>query len=264
MKTLNQFLHESSDQLIDFKQYPLEAKFKHFNQMYFNGDIPDIPVKFGKAPKGTGGVTRAKTVIPAGTRVFKLATLKQEEATVKDLNIIISNEIPARREIRWDLILLHEMIHAWLMDQKYIWDNHGPLFIKLAHHISQKLGHTIPLTDKMDAEESSQIVGKPAVVVIYVNSREVVYALATPNWKDKANELKELLYHREHSFDQVTAFYVPSCVKATSYKLNRNYPFDRYRLQSKDAVDSMMGECKAGTLLFTLDFAAMKKNIFGT
>lgn len=265
MKTLHQFLRESSDQPIDYRHYPLESKFKHFNQIYFDGQIPDIPVKFGKTPKGTGGVCRIKTRMPGNLRVFKFATMKApEEIILSDHNIVISHEIPVRREMKWDLLLLHEMIHAWLNAERFIWDNHGPLFIRKAHEVGQKYGHPVPLTDANDAEETAQIVGKPCVAVIFVNHREVVYALLTANWKDKANELKAHIMDREGTYwDNINAYYVPSCVKATLAKLNRTLPLDKFKFRNKEAVDELIGETKTGTVLFTLDMVALKKQYFG-
>lgn len=129
----------------DSKIYPtalnLGAEFKKYNDLYFGGEIPTIPVTPAKLPIDRRGNMQRITY---GCFTHWDAT-SQKKAGYIEIALI---ERPEQKIIE---TLIHEMIHAYIYF-KGIADNgsHGIKFREIAARISNKGAHSIPLPATFD------------------------------------------------------------------------------------------------------------------
>jgi hypothetical protein len=147
MRTFRQYLFEE-DARIDPKTFNLRDIFLAFNGVYFGGELPaNIPVKFGTCPKGAAGVTNAVMTRKAGTPRW------MGRINPDSISITIQSR-PFRQDKLYG-ILIHEMIHAWLMYNN-INESHGPRFMAKLHDLQRKVSFTIPVKDSIEDEERGQ------------------------------------------------------------------------------------------------------------
>jgi len=214
----------------------------------------DMPVVIGKTKKGVSGVFTAQTILAPGERKPSgiLAAYTKMRGTLRNPKIVISDEVARRKEWRWDVLLIHEMIHAALAVEGYWYASHESKFQDRVREISPKFGYPIPMTDTMPPEELEHIEGKPMVLVTFLINTQLFVSAFQPGWRNKAAELKTLFAKRyEHHDMLITAYFIPASVLARSMTLTRTFPPDRYRINSiKDQLDI---DLKTGQLLWSFN-----------
>ena len=147
--------------LFESTDYDLKARYDDFNRRFFNGRLPDIPIRWGTL-KGAGGHVAFKIIKPAGWKppnplLVKLGTKdKYEGATVprESVHMVISN-LYKRSAEALDAILLHEMIHVDHIFSGFPGVMHGARFLMDRARLSKASGIQIPLTDKVEGLEMS-------------------------------------------------------------------------------------------------------------
>ncbi len=259
-KTYRHFIREghTSDEVLPFKDYPLVKKFQLFNKLFFDSAIPNnMPVVWGKTGKAVSGTTTGKFKLAPGERKpsGSLAAYTKMNGEVYDLKITMSTAVPVRPEWKWDGILLHEMVHAYLITQGYWFENHGSRFLTKVHSVSKEFGRPVPVSDTISPEEMQHVTGKPCVLVTYIdtNRSDMQYSVLMPTWKAKANELKATLRHLWIKYDmEITAFFVPVSKLATRITLSRTLPATRYGVSDK-TKDMLLTDRKSAVQLWTMN-----------
>lgn len=148
----------------------VQDRFREYNQLFFNGTLPELPVELSDA-KGFIGVCKHKT-------------RRLEDGSVEpyDFRLSINTRIDLPEEEIQDTII-HEMIHYFIgFNRLEDSSSHGPVFQHLMNTINQKYGRHITISHKGTKEESEQAVDKRArwhviAVVTFFGGRKGVKVL---------------------------------------------------------------------------------------
>lgn len=124
------------------QQY-IERRFGEFNEQYFGGQLPTVPVRLTSARSYLGqlGFKRRRTLL--GTRnsdfVLRISTrTDQPEQEIEDT-------------------LLHEMIHLYIASRQLKDTSaHGPLFRQLMADLNSRHGRHITISHRRTAAEQAQ------------------------------------------------------------------------------------------------------------
>lgn len=258
MKSYKQFLKESDEVLISYKDYPLKEKYKTFNRLYFEGKLPDIPVEWGKTPKNASGLTTGKAEFAPGEKkpMGRMLSFVRMTGKINHLKIVMSPQVPSRTEEKWDVLLIHEMIHVELMNQGWWYESHGMRFQRRVIELSRLSKMRIPITDLITSDQMNQVdETKPYVMLVVGDpTGPYTYGMLTPNWMKKIDELKDLLSKRYiggSRKEDISAYYVAASKIAVHHQLNRSFPPDMYRaIKYKEQLDA---DIKSGKHLFTIN-----------
>ncbi len=156
MKSFRRYLAEER---INPQTYNISGLYHQLNRQLFDGKLPDVPVEFGKVPKGAGGVTISKAMRLGRTVTTTPGTIRVaikpygfEEDTLKG-------------------ILAHEMVHVYNMHfNRYERESHGLFFQSVVSHIQPKASFPIPRNEyKGDDEEHSSGAVRDVAFIAGVN-----------------------------------------------------------------------------------------------
>lgn len=148
----------------------VQSKFREFNQQFFNGTLPDLPIELSDA-KGFIGVCKYKK-------------RKKEDGSIElyDFRLSINTRIDLPEEEIEDTII-HEMIHYFIgLNRLEDSSSHGPMFRHLMKTINEKYGRHITISHKGTKEEAEQAIDKRAkwhviAVVTYFGGRKGIKVL---------------------------------------------------------------------------------------
>ena len=163
----------------------IKSMYRQFNSRYFDSQLPDIPVEWGRS-KVWAGVCK-------GT--WNRAT---REGKVKEINL--STYIENADQDVIEGVLLHEMVHAIsIVTGRY--DGHGMMFSALLSQYGRAAGRNIPRTEKLsNFTVPEDVRTKPVGVVVYGKTGFMTY-----NWNafrtsiDKIIERLEQYAARRHT-----------------------------------------------------------------
>lgn len=246
--------------------YDLQGRYAAFNARLFDGALPEIPIRFGRL-KGVGGVVNAKvasTLIrpgmsPSLVRLMGKRAYASRELVPGSLHMVIDS-IYERSEEKLDAILLHEMIHVWLIGVEHDFDDdHGPRFLAKARELGQAVGYAIPLTDKVADLAMAPTADKPLGVLLFGDKSGGKFGYAIVSPKALAAGLDAFLARwkgyvpRIHS--EVSAYTISSNAwtkKAMELPVQRNldHRLSRYHLQSDELLSDLRTH---GTLLASVE-----------
>lgn len=226
--------------------YDLQARYDHFNQLLFGGKLPKIPMRFGKM-KNAGGVCKYSTHTPREYAAYPKHIRQQHAMLVhSSVNIVIS-DLYKRSSEALDGILVHEMIHAYLVFiENDLFDQHGAPFHKWVKKCSDILGWQVPLTDKtVGLELSDGVKDKTYIVLIRQDSRQLVYAILSPT--AMTPELRADLIKRTERYadERLTAYEIKSPVwtkKALRNRVQRpksGYKIGYFHLTDASLLDDL-------------------------
>lgn len=119
----------------------IEAKFREYNELIFDGSLPPIPFRLTNARSFLGKISYRKESLPDGRKKFS--------------NFIfhISARLDRPEEVIEDTIL-HEMIHYRILSrQEQDTAPHGELFRAWMNHINTKYGRHITIRHRSTEEE---------------------------------------------------------------------------------------------------------------
>ncbi len=147
----------------------LRAKYNEYNKLYFDNQLPTIPMRWGRLKTATAHVA-FKTIgkKSAGYRYLE------------DTMVMVFSTKWQRTAEELFPILLHEMVHVYLIGVAGdIKDNHGPAFHDVLRKLKYKSGVDIPVTDKAKEDDKltdSSIVPY-GVILQYIGNGKIAYAL---------------------------------------------------------------------------------------
>ena len=148
----------------------VQDKFSEYNQQYFNGKLPELPIELSDA-KGFIGVCR-----------YKKRQLEDGSVELYDFRLSINTRIDLPEEEIEDTII-HEMIHYFIgINRLEDSSSHGPMFHHLMKSINEKYGRHITISHKSTKEEVEQAIDKRAkwhiiAVVTFFGGRKGVKVL---------------------------------------------------------------------------------------
>lgn len=155
--------------------YNLEAKYRQFNAAYFGGELPAIPLKWGKLTT-VGGRVNYRIEWPNGKpnpRLVRLGYRSEYHGAVvlmDSITLTLSNAF-ARTEEQFDGILLHEMTHVWFVSKNDLeGSNHGDAFKAKIAELTRRSGVNVPLVDEVDDLQLADKTAKPFTVVLLTKS----------------------------------------------------------------------------------------------
>lgn len=176
-RSFRQFLKEQAqadEQRIDPKTFNLKALYHDLNIKLCDGALPDnIPVSFGKPPKGASGITYCK--------VTKNRITRQITTIEGSISIVIESR-------PWTIeklcgVLAHEMIHAYLnVKNMHEHDYHGVYFVSTLARWKARAGFDIPLKHQTSEEEFREGPKKRVAFLLYKRTDgNFGFALLSPN-----------------------------------------------------------------------------------
>lgn len=122
----------------------VEKKFEEFNQLFFAGKLPKLPIELSDAKSFLGRIT------------FKKRKVDGDKDEMYDFKLRINTRIDLPEEEMEDVII-HEMIHYFIgVNQMKDTAPHGPLFLHMMDTINAKFGRHITVSRKASKEESEQ------------------------------------------------------------------------------------------------------------
>ena len=148
----------------------VKEKFREFNQLCFNGMLPELPIELSDA-MGFIGVCR-----------YKKRRLDDGTIELYDFRLSINKRIDLPEEEIEDTII-HEMIHYFIgLNRLEDSSSHGPMFQHLMESINEKYGRLITISHKSTKEEQEQAYDKRArwhtvAVVKYYGGRTGIKVL---------------------------------------------------------------------------------------
>ena len=157
LQLVNTYFSEEQEEIIDFKKIDLKKEYKKWNDKLFNGELPDIPMKFFTSKKVGGRVTYKAISGPRNTY-----------SDISDMKMDISNSLELTLNEFYG-ILIHEMIHVYFAIKK-LNVGHTHEFIKKAKELSTKSGINVPLTNDTVGKKVSQTMkGKDVQFIVVIN-----------------------------------------------------------------------------------------------
>lgn len=147
--------------LVAAEPFDLKSKYRYWNSKGFGGELPSIPMKWVRS-KRVGGYVEA-TVRYKTPMDRRLGT---GEVTLKKL--AVSNFLQMSEE-RFDEILLHEMIHVYVMGilgKAGRGGGHGADFLAKRREVSSKTGVNIPMTEDISGLQLAEDVPDKDVGVL--------------------------------------------------------------------------------------------------
>lgn len=160
--------------LFENANYNLQDKFNKFNRELFNSELPNVPIQWSKL-KNVSGKVEYKIIRKSpkpDARLVRIGIVdknKGVELVPNSVRIKISN-LHKRTEEELDGILVHEMIHLYMVSNGEYFENHGSKFNAKLKELNAKTNFEIPLTDKVGILEleGSQL---KEVVVVYIQKQ---------------------------------------------------------------------------------------------
>ena len=148
----------------------VQDKFREYNQLFFNGTLPELPIELSDA-KGFIGVCR-----------YRKRKLDDGTVELYDFRLSINTRIDLPEDEIEDTII-HEMIHYFIgINRLEDSSSHGPMFQHLMKSINEKYGRHISISHKSTTEEAEQAVDtRPRwhviAVVTYFGGRQGIKVL---------------------------------------------------------------------------------------
>lgn len=142
----------------------IQEKFREYNHLFFDGELPEIPVKLSNARGFIGACKYKKRRMPGGS--FELY----------DFSLAISTRIDLPEEELEDTII-HEMIHYYIgVNKLRDTSAHGQIFRRMMKEINEKHGRHITISHRNTPEQREQSYDKRprwhAVAVVTLRSGE--------------------------------------------------------------------------------------------
>ena len=148
----------------------VQDKFREYNQQFFNGKLPELPIELSDA-KGFIGVCR-----------YKKRKLENGSVELYDFRLSINTRIDLPEDEIEDTII-HEMIHYFIgINRLEDSSSHGPMFQHLMKSINEKYGRHITISHRGTKEEAEQAIdSRPRwhviAVVTYFSGRQGIKVL---------------------------------------------------------------------------------------
>jgi hypothetical protein len=217
--------------------YDLQSKYDKFNNLYFEGKLPRIPMVF-KPLKQVGGQVLGKSwrgeLVPDSMRMEISSTFKKSEAAL-------------------DGLLLHEMIHVYFFATGHLKENHGGKFLRMRRELTEKSGINIPLTDSTAGLETTEEVKiKPYGVILVEKDGSPSYAIVSEKFMLENSDALKKRWESMYRTYPVSAYIVTSEIVSTMALRNtvqRSIKLSYYFLKDAAILDNI----KSGKLIWKMD-----------
>ena len=124
----------------------IEQKFEEFNQQFFAGKLPKLPIELSDAKSFLGICS------------FKTRKGKDGKKIYFDFKLRINTRIDLP-EVEVEDTIIHEMIHYYIgYNQLEDASAHGPLFLHMMNTINEKYGRNITVSHKGTQEQNEQAI----------------------------------------------------------------------------------------------------------
>lgn len=260
-KDMDSELGEAHDATMN---YDLQKKYNDFNQKFFAGELPDIPITWSNR-KGVGGLVSYRFKAKPGTPVRQKHARRNYgdyELIPGTMKMTISRNF-LRDEGSLDGIMLHEMIHVYMASiAGLIGEQHGPNFMKMLRELSTRSGIDIPLTD-----DTSDYVINPenkikefVVMLVRKSNGDVSYGIINKNTIMKEEALVALSLdwaRRAKHFGFVVELYLvkdaawSGLVMGSNLKEQRGKVTTLYKMRP-ELKDSLLSALEKSDLIITL------------
>ena len=254
-------LDEAHDSIMN---YDIQKKYQEFNNKYFSGELPDIPISW-TTRKGVGGLVTFKVRAKPGfasRRKYERKDYRNYELVPDTMKMMISRSF-LRDEKSLDGILLHEMIHVYMASiAGLVGEQHGANFMKKLRELSATTGIDIPLTDDTTDAVMNPETKLKEIVVMLVEKKNGDVSFGVLNKKSIINEdalvaLSLDWANRAKHFGFVVKLYVVKDPTWTGLLLSSNIKEQRskgttlYKM-NPDLKESLLAALEKSELLITL------------
>lgn len=242
--------------------YDPQSKYDEFNQKFFGGELPNIPIEWGNLKNVGGEVTfkfKAKPGAPARLK-HQRRDWNHYEMVPNTMKMVISRTL-LRDEAALDGIMLHEMIHVYMAAiAGLVGENHGVHFERMRRELSVKSGMNVPLTDNArDAVMNPETKLKEIVVMLFERGGKLSYAILNKNATMKPEVFEALVLdwaRRAKHFDATVKFYLVkdplwTGLLMTGLKEQRGKVKDMYNFRP-EIKDGLLDALNKSTLLMSL------------
>ena len=189
------------DDLFESADYDLQKKYDSFNELLFDGALPKIPLIWKKM-KNVGGQVVFSTMLEPGRipphiparyrRMVKRDPYKDGYRVVWPSVRLEMSNLWQRTEAEADGILVHEMIHVWMLVQNNIGEMHGTEFMAKLRELEAKVTFKIPVTEKMSNRELTDPSTTKKIGVLYMQKKDGQYVYAILSEKAAREGLPEI------------------------------------------------------------------------
>jgi len=144
--------------------FDLKSRYRYWNTRLFGGELTDVPLGWTRS-KTIGGRVVARALI-LNRELYKRTG--QADITVRKLEL---SDFMKMDQDRADAILIHEMIHVWVMTKLGLNERpggHGANFYAKLREMKSNSGLDIPVTEQIDVLEVSDDVEAKTVGVALI------------------------------------------------------------------------------------------------
>jgi len=214
----------------------LKLKYAEFNELYFDGKLPVVPIIWGTM-KNSGAAVKLNVITHLGKKHYMHGTMK----------MVFSNKYKRSAE-QLEPLLLHEMVHVHVIaiDEDVV-EMHGRKFMTKLKQVSAASGVDIPLVDTTKELELSDSEAKPVGIILRrLKSRgkiENIYAMFTAKTLIQVAKIADM----EKTFNRYTDELIEARIVTSSIwwekfqrqpaQRNINYKTTFWRLKPEDLDD---------------------------
>ena len=118
------------EQFIVVTPATIKARYDHWNQVGFGGELPsDVAFLARSLPGTTYGLTKSTYTYTGPKWAMKSSDPRAMVKSVNIESVTISTKMKMTADV-FDGIILHEMIHVWCAKNHWVNQDHGPVFMK--------------------------------------------------------------------------------------------------------------------------------------
>lgn len=214
--------HELTEATITHDNAALKQLYDAFNTRLFDGKLPDIPIEYAKL-KTVGGIVHTKIRRIPGQMIRSLNRYSPEthEIVPGSMRLQISS-IYQREEAAIHGLLVHEMIHVWLIAVEHDYnDNHGSKFLAKRRQLASQVDFNIPLTDSVTGLQLTTAATRKVGAILQTKPGKVTIAVMSEAYmREHLEAMKTRWAHFVKHVDKIEFI-------ITHGKLEAVYPIQR-------------------------------------
>jgi hypothetical protein len=150
--------------LVAAEPFDLKSKYRYWNARAFGGELPNLPLVWTRSRR-LGGYVKALV------KYDNMLQKRMGEGNITLKKLAISNFLQMSEE-RFDEIMLHEMIHVYVMGVLGKTESHGYEFLRKRREVQSKTGIKIPITEDISGMEIAEDVPDREVGVLLAKKKD--------------------------------------------------------------------------------------------
>ena len=217
--------------------FDLKSRYRYWNTRLFGGELTDVPLGWTRS-KTIGGRVVARALI-LNRELYKRTG--QVDITVRKLEL---SDFMKMDQDRADAILIHEMIHVWVMTKLGLNERpggHGANFYAKLREMKSKSGLDIPVIEQIDVLEVSDDVEAKTVGVVLIhhfNGKKYCQVINKNQFIFERNDIKRHLDRRNYPW---AAMVISMDKNLLKYKQQRKFGSSWYVIE-QSLVNSIMND----------------------